>query len=140
MIINGKAAFVGSDGDKAKNNIDHYLSVSPRNKIMLNLDQTTSELKIDYNVNHQEDNSVVNFALVERGLESQVTAGENNGRTLVHDNVVRDFKTMDLKNDKGTITFSKPQAKDLTRFSVIAFVQFKGDMTISAANSVDLSN
>ena len=40
MIINGKEAFVGSNADKAKNAIDHYLSVSPENNITLNLDQT----------------------------------------------------------------------------------------------------
>ena len=99
-----------------------------------------TDLKVDYTVAQQNGNSVVNFALVERGLESQVTAGENNGRTLEHDNVVREFKTVDLNNVKGTVTFSKPQGKDLTRFSVIAFIQSKGDMAISAATSVDLKN
>ena len=138
MIINGKEAFVGSDEGKAKNYIDHYLSVNAENNISLTFDLSGNDLKIDYIVGRQESNSVVNFALVERGLQSQVTAGENRGRTVEHDNIVREFKTIDLNNLKGTIAFSKPQGKDLTRFSVIAYVQSKQDMAISAAAAIDL--
>src|SRR5271170_3798627 len=138
MIINGKEAFVGSDGGKAQNYIDHYLSVPSENNITLNLDQSGNELKVNYTVAQQDGNSVINFALVERGLVSHVTGGENGGSTLEHDNVVREFKTIDLNNVQGTVVFSKPQGGDLTRFSVIAYVQSKQDMAISAASGVDL--
>jgi hypothetical protein len=138
MIINGKEAFVGSDEGKATQYIDHYLSNPPENNITLNLDQTGNDLKVNYTIAQQNGKSVVNFALVERGLVSQVTAGENGGRTLKHDNVVREFKTIDLNNVKGTVVFPKPKENDLTRFSVIAFVQSKQDMAISAAAGIDL--
>ena len=138
MIINGKEAFVGSDEGKAKQYIDLYLSNPPENNITLNLDQSGSDLKVNYTVAQQKGKSVVNFALVERGLVSQVTAGENGGRTLKHDNVVREFKTIDLDNVKGTVVFTKPRENDLTRFSVIAYVQSKEDMAISAASEIDL--
>jgi hypothetical protein len=95
-------------------------------------------LKIGYSCAQQNGKSVVNFALVERGLVSHVTAGENNGRTLEHDNVVKDFKTIELNNVKGVIVLPKPQENDLTRFTVIAYVQSKGDMAISAASAIDL--
>ena len=139
MIINGKEAFVGSDEGKAKSYIDHYLSAPSQNSIFLSLDRSGIDLKIDYSVVQASGDSVVNFALVERGLESRVTAGENNGRTLEHDNVVRDFKTIELNNVKGSVVFPKPQEKDLTRFSMIAFVQSKKDMAISAAAGIDLN-
>ena len=138
MIINGKEAFVGSDEDKAKQYIDHYLSVPSANNITLDLDQSGSDLKVNYTCARQNAGSVINFALVERGLESQVTAGENEGRMLRHDNVVRDFKTVDLHDLRGTVYLSRPDDKDLTRFSVIAFIQTKRDMVISAASGVDL--
>jgi len=138
MIINGKEAFVGSDEGKAKQYIDHYLSNPPENNVTLNLDQSGNDLKVNYTVAHQNGNSVINFALVERGLVSQVTDGENGGRTLKHDNVVREFKTIDLNNVKGSIVFPKPQENDLTRYSVIAFIQSKRDMAISAATGIDL--
>ena len=140
MIINGKEAFVGSDENKAKSTIDHYLNQSPKNNMTLSLNQSSGDLKIDYTVPQPDSNAVINFAIVERGLESHVTAGENSGSTLRHDNVVREFKTLDLNSAKGSITFSKPQDADLTRYSVIAFVQSKTDMSISAASGIDLSN
>ena len=138
MIINGEEAFVGSDEGKAKQYIDHYLSIPPENNITLNFDLSGNDLKVNYTVAQQNGKFVVNFALVERGLVSQVTAGENGGRTLKHDNVVREFKTIGLNNIKGTVIFSRPQEKDLARFSIIAYVQSQQDMTISAATAIDL--
>jgi len=140
MIINGREAFVGSDAGKAKDYIDHYLGVSAGNDISLSLHQSGNDLKVDYNVARQESNSVINFALVERGLQSQVTAGENRGRTLNHDNVVREFKTININNIKGTVILSRPQGRDLTRYSIIAYVQSKDNMSITTAKSVDLKN
>lgn len=138
MVINGRESFVGSNQEKAKENIDHYLNVQPDNSIDLTLDQSGNNLKIKYALGHQASHSVINFALVERGLVSNVTAGENNGRTLEHDNVVRKFQTIDVTNVKGSVEFSKPDGSDPAEFSVIAFVQSKGDLSISAASSVDL--
>ena len=104
----------------------------------MNLDQSGNDLKVDYTLARQDSNAVINFALVERGLVSHVTGGENGGSTLEHDNVVREFKTIDLNNVQGTVVFSKPQGDDLTRFSVIAYVQSKQGMSISAATGIDL--
>ena len=138
MIINGKEAFVGSDEGKATQYIDQYLSLPSENNITLDLDQSGSDLKVNYAVAAQGAHAVINFALVERGLESQVTGGENGGRSLKHDNIVRELKTIYLSDLKGTVTFSKPQEKDLTRFSVIAFLQSSRKMSILAASGVDL--
>jgi len=138
MIVNGQEAFVGSEGSTASQAIEHYLSLQPENSISLKLDQTGDDLKIDYICAHLKQGSVVNFALVERGLVSHVTAGENEGRTLEHDNVVREFRTISLKDIQGTIVIPKPQEKDLRPFSVIAFIQSRDDMHITAATKIDL--
>ena len=138
MIVNGQDAFVGSEAGTARQAIEHFLSLTPENKISFNLDQSGNDLKINYVCTHLSDRSVINFALVERGLTSHVHAGENEGRTLAHDNVVREFKTIAFDDNQGTIVIPKPQEKDLTRFSVIAFIQSKDNMVIAAATKVDL--
>jgi hypothetical protein len=138
MIINGHEAFVGSDEDKARAYIDQSLAKPAENNIVLNIDLSGNDLKINYHCDHQSSKSVINFALVERGLESHVNAGENEGRTLLHDNIVREFKSVDLNNAQGTVVLSKPEAKNLTRFSVIAYIQSKEDMSILAASGIDL--
>ena len=84
-------------------------------------------------------NAVLNFALVERGLENNVTAGENAGHILKHDNIVREFKSIPFKQKDGIIDFAKPAANDLSRFSIIAYVQDARTMKIVAADSADLA-
>ena len=42
-------------------------------------------------------------ALVQRGLVSKIGKGENAGKTLTHDNVVRVFENTPLLSQKGTI-------------------------------------
>src|SRR5947207_1420863 len=101
MIVNGKDAFVGSDAGKARRVMAKYLNVQPGHALRLNVDRSGSELKVDYACARPPDDAVINFALVERNLVSHVTAGENDGRTLAHDNIVREFKTVDL-NGQGT--------------------------------------
>ena len=59
---------------------------------------------------------VINFALVESDLESNVTAGEN----------------------EGAISLSLKTVKGIRHASVIAYVQNEQDMHILAAASIDL--
>lgn len=56
--------------------------------------------------------------LVQRAVQSRVRRGENAGRTLSHDFVVRELRT--LEGDSGTVQFSKhPPGK----FGVVAFLE-----------------
>lgn len=137
MVVNGKDAFVGSDAWKARRAIAKYLNLQPENALRLTVDRSGSDLKVDYASAHADPDAVINFALVERGLVSHVTAGENNGSTLAHDNIVREFKTADL-DGQGTVRLTKPPGNDLSRFSIIAYAQSKTDMTVLAATSEDL--
>ena len=83
---------------------------------------------------------VVNIALVERGLSTDVTAGENAGRTLHHDNVVREFRTMPLTDDASQVTIPLDKISDTSQASVIAYVQDPQTMFIEAAKQLDLEN
>ena len=139
MIINGLYGFVGSDESSARKFIHQVLEVQPANKITLTADMTeSSRIAVSYQCKELAANAVLNFALVERGLESHVTDGENAGRTLKHDNIVREFKTMPLTEKEGVYKFAHPQAKDLSQYSIIAYVQNADDMKITAANKIDL--
>ena len=138
MIVNGKTAFVGSDASKAQDVIRQALSQIPTNDLELKVSLTTKTIEVDYRCDHHQANSVVNVALVERGLESQVTAGENAGRLLHHDNVVRIFKTVDLEGNQGHLSLPKLAGVRLDQSSIIGFIQVKKGLAISAANIVDL--
>ena len=83
---------------------------------------------------------MVNIALVERGLSTEVTAGENAGRTLHHDNVVREFQTMPLTQAASQVKIPLDKISDISQASVIVYVQNPQTMLIEAAKQLDLEN
>jgi len=142
MIINGREGFIGSDEDKARLGINTYLNQSASNALTMTLEHSGSLLKVHYQLAHESPDSVINVVLVERGLQSQVTAGENGGRRIRHDNLVRQLKTVELEDidTQGDIELGYPKEGDLKNYSVIAYVQLIRDMSITAATGADLGN
>jgi hypothetical protein len=83
---------------------------------------------------------VVNVAVVERGLVSKVPRGENSGRTLRHENVVRVFRTVRLDDSaKGSVELKLPADLVRKNSSVIAYVQEAASGAVLGAASVDLA-
>jgi hypothetical protein len=81
--------------------------------------------------------AVINVALVESELETKVTAGENSGRTLKSDHVVREFKTSALEH-YGVVNLTIPDPVAHGPFEVIAYVQDQQDMRVYAVERVVL--
>ena len=103
-------------------------------------DASSDEIRASYLLTRVPSNVSLNIALVERGLEVQVRAGENAGRLAKHDNIVREFKIIPVKEIQGEIAFAKPpKTSDMSHFSIIAFLQNISDKKIIDANSVDLA-
>jgi hypothetical protein len=139
MVVNGQKGFVGSDGVKAKKSIEEYLSLPAEQSILLELESIDSKkVELNYECDPITADTIINFALVESGLQSQVTAGENQGRVLQHDHVVREFKTISLVERKGRVVFQKPPNVDEGNFSVIAYIQNEKNMSISGADKIDI--
>ena len=139
MVINGTNGFIGSDGNLAHKYINQNLQIPASNKITLNIKTNDSkQIEVSYYCGQLTPDTVLNFALVERGLESDVTRGENAGHLLKHDNVVREFKNIPLTQKDGVISFAKPTTYDPIRFSVISYLQNTTDMKVVAADSIDL--
>ena len=83
---------------------------------------------------------VINVALVERGLSTDVTAGENAGRTLHHNNVVREFRTSPLTASGAQIEIPLDRISDTSQASVIVYVQNPATMLIEAAQQLDVES
>jgi len=97
IIVNGSDAFVGSDEEQLQKSIDRELSTAASVNLQVSFTKRNNEVTIVYSAQGFMDGDVINFALVERGLVTEVTEGENAGRTLHHDNVVKEFQTIKLK-------------------------------------------
>jgi len=141
MIINGSDAFVGSDQEKLQNDLDRELSMPAGIDLRLGLlKQEGDQIVVKYDAQGFTPGDVINIALVERGLRTDVTAGENAGRTLHHDNVVREFQTIPLTQAVGQARIPLNKIADTAQASVIAYVQDPQTMLIEAAGQLDLEN
>ncbi|MCI0635901.1 MAG: DUF1223 domain-containing protein, partial [Actinobacteria bacterium] len=95
-------------------------------------------LQIGYKVEGGPAGAELWIALVERSIVRPIGAGENQGRTLTHDSVVRVF---DIVADpvEGTIPITPPADVVVEEASLIGFVQDPTSMLPSGATDLHLS-
>jgi hypothetical protein len=92
MIVDGRNEFVGSNLAK----ISLAMNAAPKNekgKIELNLEKE-SNLKIKISELPAHKDASINVAIAEDNLSTDVKRGENGGRKLEHDSVVRELKSI----------------------------------------------
>jgi hypothetical protein len=142
MIVNGTVEFVGSDAAAAKRAIAEAQSHAAN--VVVKLSPTVSNARNAYAIEYDLDDvsrlpagAVLNVALVERSLETAVKHGENGGRTLKHDNVVRWFTTVAPKNHDA-VRIRLPDDLRRENASIIAYVQQQGPGGVLGAARCDL--
>jgi hypothetical protein len=141
MVVNGSTEFVGSDRTRARKHIDAALKQPIRAavKISQEHEKDPSAIVFAYEVSPVPRGSVLNVALVERGLVSTVKRGENGGRTLRHENVVRAFQTTRLgEAEKGTVQLKLPADLVSKNSSAIAYVQDSDTWAVLGATAIEL--
>ncbi len=80
----------------------------------------------------------LNFALVSATETTEVKRGENGGRTLVNDNVVKVFKTITPSANGEVLLYDKSsEGKQLT---VVAYFQQKNNLEIKGAAKTGVGN
>jgi|AntRauTorcE11897_2_1112592.scaffolds.fasta_scaffold01207_13 hypothetical protein len=139
MVVNGKVEFVGSNSRSARSSIENSLDSPAAASVTLrDINTTSDQVNLGYDVAGEYANNVLNVALVERGIVTRVNRGENSGRTLRHENVVRTFRSIDLINNSGKATLELPNDIDMSNASVIAYVQNPQSKEIYGAQAKDL--
>jgi len=77
---------------------------------------------------------IANIAVVERGISIDVKRGENRGRKLSHDNVVKSFKSIAISEGNRFSTEIKiPDGIDSNNTSVIIYAQGLDDLKVHDA-------
>ncbi len=134
MIVNGTEEFVGSDRSRAEHVINAALSRGGSVKLDL---EVREKARVTYSVTGAPKKAVLHVAAVESGLVSSVSRGENAGRVLRHENVVRAFSTVSLeKGMEGTVSLTLPQGTVAGRTSIIGYVQDASTMAIVGAAAI----
>jgi hypothetical protein len=142
MIVNGGTEFVGSDRARARAAIDAALQrpATARIELRLREPKTPASLPLAFAVAPVPRAAVLHLAIVQRGVTRDVKRGENAGRILRHDNVVRVFETLTL-DESGTGSAALPLPVGLPRqdASLIAYVQEAGSRGILGATELALA-
>lgn len=138
LIVNGGEAFVGSQGATARRSIEAALEQSAGAAIALRpVRNGDGGITVEYAVTGQLDGDLLNLALAEKGVSVRVKRGENGGRILKHENVVRAFRTVRLDAaGKGSVELKAPSSVPAGRGLIIAYAQRSGTLrTLGAARA-----
>ncbi len=139
MIVNGEHGFGGYRADQAEQFIQQALSEPTGVTVDVAVnDQGGDSIVITYSTSGARAGQVINFAVVERGLAVDVSRGENAGRRIEHENVVRVFETFEVKDKAEAVVLKLPAAMDRSNSSVIAYVQDPATFDVLGVDAVDL--
>jgi len=144
MIVNGTEELVGAERSRAGREVDAALANPARAGVELHVVPSApprdrgpggaAAVTVSYSVTGAPGRAILDLALVESGVTSRVSAGENAGRTLRHDNVVRAFVTVSLgRRPTGAATLVIPAGVVAGQASIIGFVQDPSSMAILGA-------
>jgi len=152
MVVNGQAAFVGSDMSRAYREIgaaaqsettlvDLSSKADPRDPDLLDLSvQVSNPQTAKWRASN------VYLAVTESGLSTFVQGGENAGHRLRHSAVVRSFGVIGRLDPKGASggrlvsTLRLPHEWKRENLRAVVFVQERDTFHITGANVVDLHN
>lgn len=135
MIVNGTDEFVGSSRAKAEAAIKQATSTQ---EVQLQMTSNKENaIVVNYKLTGSTENEWLNIALVEKHVKNEVPQGENQGKVLEHDNVVRVFKTLEAKKS-GSITITLPEKSNMQNAMVIAYIQRQNTFEITGAAKLPL--
>jgi len=136
MVFNGESEAVGSRPEKVQRHLKKSLKKMNNSDIQIQATSKGNKIEVTYSVSDAPRNTVLNIALVERNISDQIKRGENRGKELHHDNVVRVFKTERATKSEREVSIKVPTDVDLSQSSIIAFLQNANTLEISGAKQI----
>ncbi len=138
MILNGRVVLPEKDGKKISGLIKNEVEKSSKYHPGFTYQVFDDTLDVSYKLNPSGtgknfSNLYVNIAIVEEGLVTEVTKGDNEGKTLKNDNVTRLFFIANVASEKGLIRVPLNKFKPGSNKTVILFVQDKKTHAVQGA-------
>lgn len=130
LILNGHKIFEGYRENLAKQYIKDTLSHDEGRSLSLKQNGTTLHYQTE---GIYPPHSQINIAYIQNHNSSDVTRGENRGRTLHHVNIVVDLDAFPLKNEGDIALNIPPEATE-----VVAFIQDEGSLKILSAQKLKI--
>ena len=140
MVVNGKHEFVGSDRRTWARVLATESNEQPNFRFELEkLSRTRDKLNFTVDAENYQG-LLLNLAIVERGLSQQVTRGENRGRKLNHDNVVRAYDILPFHQSEQEISLKVPADLNESKGALVIYFQKSGNYEIIGAKQIAFSD
>ncbi|MEO8087613.1 MAG: DUF1223 domain-containing protein [Bacteroidota bacterium] len=133
MIVNGSTSFTGSDAEKAKSATAAAIVTEESLQLKVKIDSIANDtLFVSYHTSNADKNYFIRIAVTEDKLSSSITKGENSGKTLTHDNVVRIFFSGEVKSLSAQLKVPLKKIIPNKNCELVSFIQQKQTMKILA--------
>jgi hypothetical protein len=137
-VLNGTQEFVGSNQRK----LNQLLPVSLQQEVPVTVvldapTQNAQKLTVPFHLTGNVAGALLNVALVSKTETTRIERGENEGRTLTHNNVVRVFQTISATAN-GQASLTLPATFDRANGAIIAYVQTPKTGAVLGADAVEL--
>lgn len=136
-IVNGEHQFIGSNPIAFRDSLTKVEKKKPTFSIEASALQRGDSIEIQYTLQKEPKNQLLNIAIIEKNSEHKVARGENKNRTLKHFNVVREFKTLELKK-QDTISLRAVENLAIDNMEIVLYVQHKKTLRILGASKISL--
>ncbi len=140
MVVNGREAFVGSERSTASAAIQRALKDPAAVAITLHPSSNGGRLVVDYRVEGDTRDAVLNLSITQPVPGVAVARGENAGHTLSHRGVVRAFVTRELDGDtKGSASIDFPAGVARERATLVAYATDRRTLAVLGATATPLA-
>ena len=134
VIVNGETEFVGSGENEMHAAINNFLNKKTVAGFK-NLSATVEQgkpIRINYSIEGNYNDCKINFALLSLSETTSIKRGENGGRILKNENVVRQFITQPAAAT-GDVSFELSPMPAKGNFAIVAYLQRIKDLKIIGA-------
>ena len=136
IVVNGKTEFIGSNEYALNTAIDKGLHDSLTAKLKIAANTENGKLKVHYETDDAARETNLVLALIQKSAKTVVRAGENDGLTLSHVQIVRKLTNESIKEKNGDVIIDWQNDQEKNGWELIGFVQDrKSGRIISVAKS-----
>ncbi|WP_462266794.1 DUF1223 domain-containing protein [Mucilaginibacter sp.] len=136
IVVNGQKEFIGSQEGTLRNAIKSGLQSNTDSKLQLTgFAVTGTRITVRYQA--ADATNVLVLAAVQKQATIKVKAGENDGRTLSHVQIVQALKQFNTNGqNSGTVTLDLPSNADTQNLELVGFLQNSQNGQITAATRI----
>lgn len=140
MFVNGGGGVPGSAKKEVGGLINKEMSTRPQAQLTTRAGYAsqTNTLTVNYDITGNTENCSLNLVLAYKEIKSEITGGENAGKTLIHHHTAKEWKRFEIDpSKKGKVTLVLPEGVPLSNLMLISFVQHEPTWKVYATDQLE---